>query len=230
LPGIGSNSSSAPAATNTGAQLSLNLLDHDDWTEFASAPAATEPASSSISSAADSKAQDPFAASNVAVMPASLTQAAPPDVAAVQPVKQLEQPVAAAAAADPFANIGSHDLISSIQGISVTSNSSSDGNSTLPAGSSNYSSGSGSATGNSTVQHARTNSSSSKASVEDILKLYDAPKNSSAGSAAGGLFSLMPGSMTPGSPAASQLGKLPGVSGLQQQQQQQGGLSHLSFS
>jgi hypothetical protein len=95
-----------------------------------------------------------------------------PAQASAQPVQQQQQPATAGTAADPFASLGSHDLISSIQTMAVSTNAPAAA-ALAPAASA------GSATGQQQQQHSRSNSGSGAAApvktAEDILKLYDAP-------------------------------------------------------
>lgn len=172
----------APAAAAAAGP--LNLLDHDDWHDFASAPSVSAVPSSvsgSVSSTV-AAAADPFSASfssvsGPAMQPVQAAAAAPADpfsAASTQQVQQQQQesatpPAAAAGAADPFASLGSHDLISSIQTMAVSTNA--------PAAALGPAASAGSSTGQ--QQHSRSNSGSGaatpKKTAEDILKLYDAP-------------------------------------------------------
>jgi hypothetical protein len=84
--------------------------------------------------------------------------------------QQQEQPATAGNPADPFASLGSHDLISCIQTMAVSTNA--------PAAAAVGSAASAGSTTGLQQQHSRSNSGSGAAPVktaEDILKLYDAP-------------------------------------------------------
>lgn len=171
LAGSTSNSP-APGATPAGvaaaappAKSQLSLLDHDDWGDFASAPAA-------VSSSASGP--DPFAASTTQQ---SVVSAADPFAPSAAPALQQQPAPTAAppAASDPFAVSTNHDLLSSIQAMSVTSTNVPQVLGTATSAGS---------TAGSQRQHTRSSSSGSgsaggmKKTAEDILKLYDAPQAS----------------------------------------------------
>jgi hypothetical protein len=105
----------------------------------------------------------------------------PPPAAAADPfagapaqqAQQQEPSATAGGAADPFASLGSHDLLSNIQTMAVSTNA--------PAAAAGPVASAGSTTGlqQQQQQHSRSNSGSGaatpKKTAEDILKLYDAP-------------------------------------------------------